>query len=69
MKLKELKEIINKIDDKYNEADILVDTEAALFSVHMVDITNITLEDNEYSENTHGKPFIDIQLDDNAKMY
>lgn len=50
MKVKDLIEQLQKIvkeRPKMLEADVLIDTEARRFIYHMVDVVNITAEDDE----------------------
>ena len=65
MKLREFKKLVNEIDDKFLDADILVDTDAAEFSVHMVDPISVDAHETEEM----GKPFVSINLDHSVKIH
>jgi hypothetical protein len=68
MKLRELKEKIDALVieyPKFLDSKVLVDTEAAEFTVHMVDITNI------YSEHVEdiGEDMVYLTLDNEVKLH
>lgn len=66
MKLWELKEKINSIDDKFLDSDVLVDVEAAEYTVHMADITDICSMTEEESGIQN---FVSISLDHSVKLH
>jgi hypothetical protein len=65
MKLRELKEKINRIDDKFLDCEVQVDTEAAEFTCHLVDITGIYTDDGFYV----GRDMVYITLDNSVKVH
>jgi hypothetical protein len=69
MTLSELKKIINAIDEKqYGNSKVLVDTEAAQFTCHMVDPTACNLEQDPTSANENDHILI-IHLDHDPKLH
>ena len=45
MKVKELREFFNNISPDFDDVDVLVDTEAATYTCHLVDITGASNQD------------------------
>jgi hypothetical protein len=62
MKLSEFINKATKMLDKYGDADLLVDTEAAQYTCHMVEITGL------YNNDEPSKHY-DITLDHTAKLH
>lgn len=67
MKIKTLKTFLNKFDESDDDIEIFVDTEAALFTCHLVDIAEIELIHGDQCKFLGKNPFIIINLDDSAK--
>lgn len=62
MFLKELKEKINAIDSKFDDCHIMVDTDAAEFMTHLVDITGVQTQNI-------GEDVVVLSLDNEVKNY
>jgi len=45
MKGKDLKELVNAIPEEFDDADVVIDTEARCFECHIVDVKNMTYQD------------------------
>lgn len=65
MKVKELREFFNSLSSDLDEIDVVVDTEAAQYSCHLVDVTG--LYDNNYGEGFDR--FICLCLDHDCKIH
>ena len=65
MKLKEIKQKLDEIPNKFLDCEILVDTDGVEFSCHMVDITNVFYEDKE----NMGLDFVYLSLDNACKIF
>jgi len=65
MKFREFKKLVNKVDDKFLDAIVWVDTEAAEYSLHMVDPTSVYSHEAEEM----GVPFVSISLDHSVKKH
>ena len=65
MKLKELIEKLNSIPKEFLDCDVVVDTDAATYTCHLVDICSITKEDAEI----FGRDFVVLHLDDSVKEF
>ena len=68
MKFNELLKIVNSVDsDKYHDADVLVDTDAAEFAVHLVEVAAAGT-DSVYDE-VYDRPIFMIHLDNDVKIH
>lgn len=65
MKLKELIKQLQEFSPKYDDCNVLIDTDAAEFMVHMVEPTRVNLLGKELI----GKDVITIHLDNEVKRH
>lgn len=65
MKLRELKQKLQEIPDEYLDVEVLVDTDGAEFSCHMVDITGCYYEGID----DIGMDMVYLTLDDGCKTF
>jgi hypothetical protein len=65
MKLRELKEKINQIDEKFLDYEVEVDTEGAEYICHMVSIDGLYIEDHE----SMGVYQVYLTLDNECKIH
>lgn len=69
MLFKDFKKLVNEIDEeKFGDADVLVDTEAAQFTCHMVDPTGVYVEEDEIFE-CMGQKWVSISLSHDVKQH
>lgn len=66
MKLRDIVEFSKSVGEEYLDAEVLVDTEAAEYDVHMAEITDIDALDEDMG---CGRKVISISLDDKVKIH